>query len=220
LSCKGADTTSMRLFETGHAPRRTPPANGPRCLALLRRLSLVALTILIHTVVPGARGLASVLPTAIPGAAEASETAARKSPVEVTRDGGEAPMFDMPAMAPGRTIENCIVVTYGGTMRSVQVSLFGSVLGNGLADYLDLEIEVGAGGSFGDCDGFIASDTLFAGTLSDFGRSHANFADGLQWSPTEPGVALTYRFTATLQNDNAAQGKHASVSVIWETRSG
>jgi hypothetical protein len=199
----------MRLFNTGHRP-----------FDLLRHLPLVALAVIALTVIPGSRGLASVLPTGIPAVSHASESTGGQSPVEVTRDGGGVPMFDMPAMAPGRTVDNCIVVAYEGTMLSTEVSLFGSVSGNGLADYLDLVIEVGTGGTFGDCGGFSASDTVFMGTLSDFGRNHASFADGLRWSPTEAGAALTYRFAATLHNDNGAQGKHASASVVWETRSG
>ena len=128
--------------------------------------------------------------------------------------------FSVTNMKPGvaNAVENCIVVTYDGSLVPADVSLYGTS-GGGLGDYLDTTIEVGSGGAFGDCTGFSTSSTIFSGTLTTFGTTHTDFASGLvAWSPSATSESLTYRFYVELQDDNAAQGTSASADFTWEAQ--
>ncbi len=132
-------------------------------------------------------------------------------------DSGSA-LFNATGLTPGATNSRCIVVSYSGSV-SAGVRLYGAGVSGGLADYLDLVVEEGSGGSFGDCTGFTPSGSLFTGTLTAFASS-TDFATGLgSWSPTGPGQTRTYRFSYAVRSDNAAQGTTGAASFVWEARS-
>ena len=67
-------------------------------------------------------------------------------------DNGTA-MFNATGMVPGATVTECITVTYDGDVTPAPVRLYGTGTG-ALAQYLDLTIEVGTGGSSASCSGF------------------------------------------------------------------
>lgn len=141
--------------------------------------------------------------------------------VVITDDDAGAAMFNASDMTPGDSVENCIVVTYSGTLVPATVSLYGTIGGSGLDAYLDLDLDIGSGGVFGDCTGF-TKDTggdIFTNTLANFSTSHTNFGNGLQsWSPAANPESKTYRFILTLQDDNGAQGLDASATFTWEAQ--
>lgn len=131
-------------------------------------------------------------------------------------DAGGRALFDLPAMGPGQTVERCIRIHLGDAPSGeIELLLRGDVGGTGLAEYLDLIVEVGAGGHFGDCDGFTPRAQAFAGSLAGFG---ALTHDSGVRSPLPESGALTYRFTVTLRPDPGAQGKTASLDLAWEAR--
>lgn len=143
--------------------------------------------------------------------------------VAIEDDDSGSVMFNVSGMLPNDTAVNCIVVTYqGNTAPSSPIQLYrsGANTGDGLDQYLDLDIEVGTGGSFGDCTGFSSSSTLFDNTLQNFASTHQDFAGalGTGWTPTGAGQARTFRVTLTLQDDNAAQGLSAGFGFTWEAR--
>ena len=149
------------------------------------------------------------------GVAEAS------GPVAISTDAGEGSMFDQLPMRPGATVEGCTLVTYSGTSLPADISLYAKGPGSGLDPYLDLTIEVGSGGRFADCSGFMPAATAYSGTLAAFATQHTNFANGIRvWSPINTSESRTYRFTVTLQDDNGAQGKTASATFLWEAQNG
>lgn len=127
-------------------------------------------------------------------------------------------LFNVANLAPGDSRTRCIAVTYTGSL-TADVHLYGTVGGNGLAQYLDLDIDVGSGGDFASCTGFVSSSTLFNGTLAAFGGANTNFVNGLGGftGATNP-TTRTYRVTVTLQDDNAAQGLSATAGFTWEAQ--
>lgn len=126
--------------------------------------------------------------------------------------------FNVSDMAPGDTRTRCIEVTYTGSL-TADVRLYGTVGGTGLADYLDVDVAIGTGGSFASCTGFSATSTLFTGTMADFGSAHTDYASGLGGlnGATDP-TSRTYRITVTLQDDNAAQARSATAGFTWEAQ--
>lgn len=134
-------------------------------------------------------------------------------------DGGATAMFNATAMAPGDTSIECIVVTYSGTLVPADVVLYGVSGGTGLDAYLDVIIEEGSGGVFGNCTGFTLNSTPFTNTLANFSATHTNFGNGITgWSPAANPESKTYRITVTLQDVNAAQGLNGTATFTWEAQ--
>ena len=144
--------------------------------------------------------------------------------VAIVDDDSSSVMFNVSGMVPNDTAVNCIVVTYQGDITPsspIQLYRSGANTGDGLDQYLDLDVEVGTGGAFGNCTGFSATSTLFNNTLQNFAATHLDFASalGTAWTPTGAGQSRTFRFTLTLQDNNAAQGLSAGFGFTWEARS-
>lgn len=126
-------------------------------------------------------------------------------------------LFNVSNLAPTENRTNCIEVTYTGSLAS-NVRMYGAASG-ALAQYLDVQVQIGTGGSFDDCTGFSSSSTLYTGTLADFAASRTNFANGLAgWNGATNPSARTYRISVTLQDDNAAQGLSATADFTWEAQ--
>ena len=134
-------------------------------------------------------------------------------------DSGSA-MFIVSDMAPLATVTECIVVTYSGSVLPADVNLYGVSGGTGLDVYLDVTVEEGSGGTFASCAGFTPiGPAIFTGTLTSFAATHTNFATGAgAWNPAANPESRTYRFTVTLQDNNAAQGLSATATFTWEAQ--
>lgn len=138
-------------------------------------------------------------------------------------DGGVSAMFTVGNMAPLTTVIECIVVTYSGSLVPADVNLYGVSGGTGLDVYLDVTVEEGTGGLFGNCagaGGFTPiGPAIFAGTLTSFAATHTNFTNGVgAWLPAANPESRTYRFTVTLQDNNSAQGLDATATFTWEAQ--
>jgi hypothetical protein len=135
-------------------------------------------------------------------------------------DSGSA-MFTVSNMKPSTPEVECITVTYQGSL-DAGVRLYGSLTaGDGLDDYLNVTVERGSGGSFGDCSGFSSTETVYTGTIDGFTTTHTDFASGAgTWGPTggAPDDPMTYQFSVTLQDDNAAQGLTTTATFTWEAQ--
>ena len=143
--------------------------------------------------------------------------------VILTDDDPGSAMFTVTNMSPLVPVIECIVVTYSGTMLPSDVNLYGVSGGTGLDAYLDVIVEEGTGGIFGDCSdgaGFSATSTIFAtNTLNNFATNHTNFANGVgAWNPAANPESRVYRFTVTLQDNNLAQGLNATATFTWEAQ--
>ncbi len=139
--------------------------------------------------------------------------------VILTDDDAGSAMFIVSDMAPLATVTECIVVTYSGSLLPADVNLYGVSGGTGLDVYLDVTVEEGSGGIFGNCAGFTPTSTIFTGTLTSFAATHTNFATGAgAWNPAANPESRTYRFTVTLQDNNLAQGLNATATFTWEAQ--
>jgi hypothetical protein len=137
--------------------------------------------------------------------------------VELSDDDTGSVLFDVSDLAPGESRSNCIRVGYTGSL-AANVRLYGAASG-ALAEFLDLQVQIGTGGSFGSCGGFSSGSTLFTGTLEDFAASRTDFASGLAgWNGATNPTNRTYRLTVTLQDDNDAQGLSADADFTWEAQ--
>jgi hypothetical protein len=142
-------------------------------------------------------------------------------------------MMALTDATPGASSTACITVTYSGTLPS-SVRLYGSTIGTGLASYLTLKVTRGTFTSspqtFASCTNFSADTTdyigqgtgvVYNGTLQSFPGTYASgLVDPLssapeQWTTDE---AHAYKFTVTLQDDAAAEGKTANTTFSWEAR--
>lgn len=147
--------------------------------------------------------------------------------VNLTDDDANTAMFAAQGIKPGDQDTACIAVTSDGTLPS-EVKLYGvgySEQGE-LGSYIDLVVEEGTGGGFGDCAGFtpLASGaTIYDGTLDAFGTTKTAFGSGVgAWAPDgTAGDTRVYRFSYQLDpsTPNTAQGGSAVVHFTWEAQS-
>lgn len=145
--------------------------------------------------------------------------------VELVDDDSGSAMFNVTDMVPGDSETACIEVTYQGSIEEPgPVVLYsGGFDGSAaLAAELDLTVEQGTGGEFGDCTGF-AGTVIFDGTLAGFDTAHTNYGNGAgTWDPSSTPESQTYRFTVELPStaDNSAQGQTITDLVFtWEVQS-
>jgi hypothetical protein len=142
--------------------------------------------------------------------------------VSLTDNDGGAAMFNAAGLTPATTLTRCITVTYGGSV-TAPVRIYGAVPGGtGLAGYLNLTIEVGTGSTDAVCSGFSlgAGGTIFSGTLAAFAAAHTDYTTGLVtgWSPTGAAQSQSFRFQATVADDNNAKGLSCTMPFTWEAQ--
>jgi hypothetical protein len=114
-------------------------------------------------------------------------------------------------MAPNRPVQQCITVTYDGTILPVAIRIAASASGY-VADYLLVDIERGTGGAFGACDGFEPEAEVFAGRLAEFVGD-----DGVELGVLRnEGDSMSFRFTFDLADENDAAGRSGSIDFVWE----
>lgn len=146
----------------------------------------------------------------IQGTTTASEVTS--GTIELADDDNGSSLFDLTDMAPGRASEECINISYGGSIVPVDLTMKAEITGD-LAPFLDVLIERGPSGGFGDCDGFVASALVFDGTLDELARNRLKLARFLN-----QGDSRTYRVRFALQDRREALGRAASVGFIWEVK--
>ena len=147
--------------------------------------------------------------------------------VALVDDDLAAVMFTVTDMDPGTTTTDCITVTYQGSVAdpaAVKIYSGGYTDSGDYDTYLNLTIEEGSGGSFGDCTGFSSENTIeSAGTLSDFDTAHTNYATGAGvWDPASTPESKTYRVTVALDAaaPDAEQGESVTaMTFTWEVQS-
>jgi hypothetical protein len=143
-----------------------------------------------------------------PGARAESQIAA--GGVRITDDDAGRSLFQLPAMAPDRPEENCIAVTYSGTVVPAVVRLKAKADG-ALAESLDVKVEEGEGGTFGSCGDFSPTRTVFTGTLASLAARGQTEA----FRPTRFEDTRTFRFTFLLKDVGVPQGASASTEFNW-----
>jgi hypothetical protein len=149
---------------------------------------------------------------------EASNEGNRASAADVTISTGRAatsPVFDLADWRPGGGPERrCVTVTNEGSVPvPLTMRLDGAPTG-GLAGFIDMTVERGAG-----CDAFAADGEVFSGELAAFPATAAGaLADG--GPALAPGASRAYRVTWELQDDEEAEGLSvAGVDFLWTSSS-
>lgn len=142
--------------------------------------------------------------------------------IELDTDSVTRLLFDASGLYPGPVLEQCITVSYAGTIGDVAVRLHAQMVGGtGLDDFVATRFQVGRGGGEGSCTGFRAERTIFDGTLAELGAAHPDFEGGaVVWEQAQPGDQLTLRATAEIVDDNAAQGLTTEFMLTVEARPG
>ncbi len=145
------------------------------------------------------------------GAVSASEVSS--GTIELSDDDNGRSLFDLSAMAPGRTSSECITITYDGSIVPVDLTLQAEIDGD-LGPYLDVAIDQGTSGGFDQCDGFQSEAPVFRGTLAELSDQGRQSIERI----LNQGERRVYRFQFTLQDRQEALGRVASVGFIWEVK--
>lgn len=175
----------------------------------LTRIAAVAVAMLVLTVLVVTRSQAAFSDTT----SNAVNTWTTGS-VTLTDDDGGAAMFTA-SVVPNAPVVECIAVTYDGSLLPADVRLY-ALSSGALAPMLDVTVEVGAGGGFGTCAGFVPSSVVHNGTLDTFGTAWASGAPSFTAAATP--TTQIFRFTVTVQDVPAAQGLQATSEFIWEAQ--
>ena len=163
-----------------------------------------------------ARGLAAGLLAAGCAVLAGAGPAAAAAGPQLTTDSGGAPLLTGGGLAPGRTVENCLLLTYQNLPLGTNgIGMYAAVAGTGLADYLDLTISIGTGGGFGNCSGFVGAP-VYSGSLAAFGQAHVAPASQLLVGTVGQATGnATIRVRVRLRDNNGAQGRSASAIFSW-----
>jgi len=185
----------------------------PKLIVTSVRMIAIAAAMLMLSVLTATRSRAAFSDTTD----NLSNTFASGSVVLTDDDTGSA-MFTATEMTPGVPVVECITLTYSGSLVPADIRMYGTSSG-ALAPYLDTTIEVGTGGSFGDCTGFTSSSTIYSDTLSNFSTTHTNWTSGLAtFTAAVNPTSRTLRFTVDVQNDPSAQGQSATADFTFEAQ--
>jgi hypothetical protein len=136
-------------------------------------------------------------------------------------DTGSA-LFTAAGLVPGDQGENCITVDYTGDVATA-VKLYATSFtdAGSLAQYVDLVVEEGSGGGYGDCTGFVAGGApIWSGPLDTFAAGSTGYATGVgAWSPSAAGSTV-YRIAWTLDpaTPTGMQGVTTGLTFRWESR--
>lgn len=135
--------------------------------------------------------------------------------VSLTTDAAGSALFHAEGLAPGRTVSNCVAVSYAGPDTPIEVRLHGSSDAGALDEHLTLRVEAGEGGGFGDCAGFAGSER-FVGTLAAFVDRHGVDSEALPVAAlSPPDATVTFRFSLILDDHPSAQGGTSSSAYTW-----
>jgi hypothetical protein len=147
--------------------------------------------------------------------------------VDLVDDDAATAIFTISNMKPSDTVQGCITVTYQGTVvdpSAVKLYSPGYTDSGTFADYLNVTVEEGSGGSFASCAGFVSDLTIVdAMTLSTFASTYTDYTNGAGvWDPSGTPESKTYRFTVALDGatPNAQQGASVTgLTFTWEVQS-
>ena len=200
----------------------------PRLPAWARRRQ-VALVVLISVGIT-ASSMLSATHAAFTASTSASGNIFTTGSVSITDNDAGSAILSLTGIKPGDSSSSCIKVTYSGALPAL-VKLYRNAGGTGLASYLDVTLTRGSisSGGFGDCTGFTpdAADYLGQGAGVIYESTLGGFPTAVGAALDDPravnvpevwtaGETHAYKFTATLQEDTAAQGLTATGGLVWQ----
>lgn len=218
---------SVGLFDEAPAPVATPAPivddaperRSPLGLAMAARIVAVVGTFALMSAL-----VISTSQATFSDPTDSSTNAFTAGTIDLIDDDSGSALFNVANMEPGQTEVDCIRVTYQGNIPDpsrVSVYSGGYTDSGDFATYLNLTIEEGTNGTYGDCTGFTSVNTIESGgTLAAFDSAHTNYANGAGvWDPSSTPASMTYRITVELDGTapNAEQGESVSDLVFtWE----
>jgi hypothetical protein len=136
-------------------------------------------------------------------------------------DDAETTLFSVSDVKPGDRGTRCIRVTANGTTPAT-VRFYGTGRSSsaGLSNAMTFTVRLGTGGSASSCTNFVASSTIYDGSLAGF--TNEGFAAGLGgWSaPGKVATTRTYELSWTLPAGAplATQGGSTALTFVWEAQ--
>ncbi len=173
-----------------------------------------------------AAAIAATVHSAFTDAVASDGNTFRAGTISLTDDGNATALFDVSGMRPGKKVWRCFTVRYSSTGDIPStVHLYGKSSGE-LAPHLNVFLWRGsmpAGGTDEErrnCKGFVPDDigSFFGGTLANFPQEAANAVRDPKWEWRD-GQESTYQVMAYVEDTDAAQGKSATHSFVFEARS-
>jgi hypothetical protein len=140
--------------------------------------------------------------------------------IDLQVDAPEGLLFNADGLYPGLVVERCIQVALIGSADDIDIRLMSSREGAaaGLEQFVETTITLGEG-SDPDCTDHVATHTIFDGRLDTIWEQHGDFAAGLAIAAgVADGFETTMRVTATLVDDDAAQGLTTDFWLTFEAR--
>ncbi|MCU0282148.1 MAG: CalY family protein [Acidimicrobiia bacterium] len=145
--------------------------------------------------------------------------------VTLTDNDSGAVLYSVSNQKPGVDTVKCIKLTYSGSL-DADIKLYTPSTVNASAQYINLTIEKGTSDTavFPNCGTFTSQATVYSGTLANFAATKSSYASGIlafpgaqtAWAQND---TLVYRFTLSVQDDNAAQGASSGLHTFtWEAR--
>ncbi|MYZ34175.1 MULTISPECIES: hypothetical protein [unclassified Streptomyces] len=136
----------------------------------------------------------------------------------------KVPMFRVDDMHPGDTGSNCIKIVSNADFPTV-LKLYSNSPNwpSDFQSFINLKIEVGSGGTSGNCNGFTPHRSAFDGTLDQLVALNTDFRTGLgPWTlPGKPPNSLSFRVAwqfSPSAPDSAQSTDTNEASFIWEAR--
>jgi hypothetical protein len=183
----------------------------------------VLLTLLVVGVLGGVAVVGTL--SAFSATAVNSDSSFAAGTVTLADNDSGAVLYSASNQKPGVNTVKCIKLTYTGSL-GADVKLYTPSTVNASAQYINLTIEKGTSDTavFPNCGTFTAESTIYSGTLAAFATARNSYANGI---PAFPGSqtawaqndSLVYRFTLSVQDDNAAQGASSGLHTFtWEAR--
>lgn len=148
---------------------------------------------------------------ALRGEPASATSALQSGTIELTDDDEGRSLFDLRDLSPARPVEQCVSVTYGGSILPVALQLRAKSEG-ALGTYLDIAVEEGTGGGFDSCDAFVPQRKVYDGTLT--GLVDAGWIE--LGDIVNTGDARDFRIVLRVQDRHEALGQNASLEFGWE----
>ncbi len=127
-------------------------------------------------------------------------------------------LFDADGLYPGRTTSGCVEIEYRGSIPASVRLHADRVGGTGLESFIDLRIIdiTPAGCAAADADSGLP---VYDGPLARLWRVHPNYRDALVLREAmQPGDRIALFATASVVDDNAAQGLTTEFTITVEAR--
>jgi hypothetical protein len=137
-----------------------------------------------------------------------------RSVLELRDDDSGTSLFSPTELVPGNAERSCITIVYEGDRAPAAVE-FSAEVGGELSKQLSVVVDVGTGGSFGDCSGFRPERRLFEGTLTELGARTAT-EPIVAYEAGERGERRTFSIRVELPLTSVnVDGKQATANFEW-----